>query len=210
MTTYVVKHPVVEHALVKLRDKTTPNEIFRANTERIATFLGVEATREMETEQVKVETPVAISVGEQLSGPAPLVVPILRAGLGLKDAFLDLLPNAELGLIGIRRDEETALPSVYLDKMPTNLEGRTVFVVDPMLATAGSMAVALEMIEQRNPKRIVAVCIVAAPEGVQRIEASHPKVDLYVAAVDEGLNEQFYIVPGLGDAGDRLFGPNLA
>lgn len=201
-----VQHPLVEHKLSILRDKTTSTKQFVELAEEIAMLETYEATKNLPLEDVDVETPVATAHCKMVSGKAIGVVPILRAGLGMVSGVLKLVPNAKVGHIGLYRDHETHLPVEYYCKLPADSEERTLIVVDPMLATGGSASDAISMIKKRGAKHIKLCCIVSAPQGVRKILADHPDVELYVAAVDPELNDHCYIVPGLGDAGDRLFG----
>lgn len=205
MRTTVVDHPLAAQALGRLRDVTTDRAAFRQAMDDLAGLLVVEATRRLPTVAVDVDTPLAPTSVLRVE-PQPLTVPVLRAGLGLLPGVLRLLPDAPTGFIGVARDEETLEPVPYMDSVPADLGGRPVLVLDPMLATGGSLAFACGLLADRNPGPVTAVCVLAAPEGVARIEASGLVDDLVVAAVDERLNDVAYIVPGLGDAGDRLFG----
>lgn len=201
-----VQHPLIEHKLAILRDKDTLTKQFVELAEEIALLLTYEATKDLPLEEVKVETPLETAVCHMVSGKAIGIVPILRAGLGMVSGVQKLVPNAKIGHIGLYRDHETCEPVEYYCKLPADAEQRTLIVVDPMLATGGSASDAITMIKKRGVKSIKLCCIVSAPEGIRRILADHPDVDLYVAAVDRCLNEHCYILPGLGDAGDRLFG----
>jgi uracil phosphoribosyltransferase len=207
----VVDHPLVADRVLTLRDRSTRSVDFRRITREIASFLAYEATRELPTYEDKVTTPLGLdATGRRPSIPGPLVVPILRAGLGLLDGVLAALPDAEVGVVGLKRDETTHRPLAYLERLPDDLGGRHAFVVDPMLATGGSLAVACEMLRQRGADPIAALCMIAAPEGVARVLDVDPDVRIYTAALDDGLNEHAFIVPGLGDAGDRLYGAGSA
>jgi len=203
--TTVVDHPLAAQALGRLRDVTTDRAAFRQAMDDLAGLLVVEATRRLPTVAVDVETPLAATSVVRVD-PQPLTVPVLRAGLGLLPGVLRLLPDAPTGFIGVARDETTLEPVPYMDSVPADLDGRPVLVLDPMLATGGSLAFACDLLAARNPGPVTAVCVLAAPEGVARIEASGLVDDLVVAAIDERLNDVAYIVPGLGDAGDRLYG----
>ncbi|MFJ9519474.1 uracil phosphoribosyltransferase [Kitasatospora sp. NPDC101801] len=208
MRLHVVDHPLVAHKLSTLRDERTDSPTFRRLTDELVTLLAYEATREVRTDQVEITTPVAVTTGTRLSYPRPLVVPILRAGLGMLDGMTRLLPTAEVGFLGMVRNEETLEASTYATRMPEDLAGRQVYVLDPMLATGGTLVVAIRMLIERGATDVTAVVLLAAPEGVAMMErelAGLP-VTVVTAAVDERLNENGYIVPGLGDAGDRLYG----
>lgn len=200
----ILDHPLAAHCLGHLRDRDTNPETFRFLTRRLTTLLAVEATRDLRTRRENVETPLEPAEVKTLDERL-VVVPILRAGLGMLDAIVNLFPDVAVGYLGLERDEETAEASVYYQKLPT-IEDRTVLLVDPMLATGGSACQALDAIEARSPGRIVLVCIVAAPEGVQAVRADHPDVEILTAALDRELDERKYIRPGLGDFGDRLYG----
>jgi uracil phosphoribosyltransferase len=211
MALTVVDHPLVADRVLTLRDAATKSVDFRRVTREIASFLVYEATRDLATEPDEVTTPLGlVARGKRPAVPGPLVVPILRAGLGLLDGVLAALPDAEVGVIGLRRDETTHRPLGYLERLPDDLGGRPAYIVDPMLATGGSLAVACEMVQQRRATSITALCLIAAPEGVARVEAAVPGVRIFTAALDDGLNEHAFIVPGLGDAGDRLYGSGSA
>ena len=204
----LVDHPLVAHRVIQLRDRGTDPTTFRRLTSELSTFLAYEATRDLPTEDAEVPTPLGVgAAGRRLAPPSPLLLPILRAGLGLLDGVLTAVPSAEVGLVGLRRDERTFVPSMYCEKLPDDLAGRDAIVLDPMLATGGSMAAACQLLEARRVARITALCLIAAPEGVRRVTDAHPDVRIVTAAVDPGLNEHAFIVPGLGDAGDRLYGP---
>lgn len=201
-----VQHPLIEHKLAILRDVKTPTKQFSELVEEISTLLTYEATKDLPLQEVAVETPLEVAPCRMLAGRAVGVVPILRAGLGMVSGVTKLLPDAKVGHIGLYRDHETHQPVEYYCKLPADAAERTLIVVDPMLATGGSASDAIAMIKKRGVTKIKLCCIVSAPEGVRRILADHPDVDLYVATVDRCLNENCYILPGLGDAGDRLFG----
>lgn len=205
MHTTVVDHPLAAQALTRLRDETTDRAAFRAAMDDLAGILVVEATRSLPVVDVDVTTPLVAARGVRVD-PPPLTVPVLRAGLGLLPGVLRLLPDAPTGFIGVARDEDTHEPVPYMDSVPADLGGRPVLVLDPMLATGGSLAFACELLRGRNPGRLTAVCVLAAPEGVARISASGLVDELVMAAIDDHLDERAFIVPGLGDAGDRLFG----
>ena len=204
---HVLDHPLIQHKLALLRDKNTGVKEFRELVGEIAKLMCYEATRNLPMNQVEIETPVAKTTVRVLAGKKLAIVPILRAGLGMVDAMLDLIPSAKVGHIGLYRDPQTHLPVEYYCKMPPDISERQVFVVDPMLATGGSASEAITILKEKfGCKQIVLMDIIAAPEGVNVIRKDHPDVELFVAAVDEKLNENAYIVPGLGDAGDRFFG----
>ncbi|GAA2981587.1 uracil phosphoribosyltransferase [Kitasatospora xanthocidica] len=208
MRLHVVDHPLVAHKLSTLRDERTDSPTFRRLTDELVTLLAYEATRDVRTDEVEITTPVAVTLGTRLSYPRPLVVPILRAGLGMLDGMTRLLPTAEVGFLGMVRNEETLEASTYATRMPDDLSGRQVYVLDPMLATGGTLVAAIRMLIERGATDVTAVVLLAAPEGVEVMErelAGLP-VTVVTAAVDERLNENGYIVPGLGDAGDRLYG----
>lgn len=208
MRLHVVDHPLVAHKLSTLRDERTDSPTFRRLTDELVTLLAYEATRDVRTEQVEITTPVAVTTGVRLSHPRPLVVPILRAGLGMLDGMTRLLPTAEVGFLGMVRNEETLEASTYATRMPEDLSGRQVYVLDPMLATGGTLVAAIRMLLDRGATDVTAVVLLAAPEGIAVMEkelAGMP-VTVVTAAQDERLNEHGYIVPGLGDAGDRLYG----
>ncbi|MFD1824501.1 MULTISPECIES: uracil phosphoribosyltransferase [Mumia] len=210
MDIHVVDHPLVAHKLTTLRDAETDSPTFRRLTDELVTLLTYEATRDVRVEDVTVQTPVAPAKGVRLAPPKPLIVPILRAGLGMLEGMQHLLPTAEVGFLGMIRNEETLEPATYAERLPDDLTGRQAYVLDPMLATGGTLAAAIKFLVRRGCSAITAVCLLAAPEGIARIEADladiEVPVSLVVAAVDERLNELGYIVPGLGDAGDRLYG----
>ena len=205
MALCVVNHPLIHDALIDLRDKHTPPERFRRTAARISMLLAAEALRELSTSPVTVETPLGPATGRKASSNV-VVVPVLRAGLGMLDAVLELVPHARVGHIGLQRDELTAVASQYYSKLPPELESSFVLIVDPMLATGGSAVAALDVLQRAGAANVRLVCIVAAPEGVALVERHHPDVQIYTPAVDRGLNEQKFIVPGLGDFGDRLNG----
>ena len=202
----VIDHPLVQHKLTLLRDKTTGTKEFRALVEELATLLAYEATRDLQLEDATVETPVATAHTKVLAGKKIAIVPILRAGLGLVDGVLRMVPSARVGHIGMYRDEETLEPHPYFCKMPKDVAERDVLIVDPMLATGGSAAEAIGEMKKRGCKHIKLMVLVAAPEGIEHIQKLYPDVEIYAGALDDHLNEHGYIVPGLGDAGDRIFG----
>ena len=206
MDVRVVDHPLAAARLTTLRDERTDNAAFRAALRDLTLMLVYEATRDAATEPVSVRTPLADTTGTRLATP-PLLVPVLRAGLGMVDQAHALIPGAHVGFVGVARDEETALPKPYLESLPDDLSTRPVMVLDPMLATGGSMAYTLQLLYARNAVDVTAVCVVCAPEGIAALEQVAPDLRLFTAAIDDGLNEVAYIVPGLGDAGDRQFGP---
>ncbi|MDH6111633.1 uracil phosphoribosyltransferase [Kitasatospora sp. MAP12-15] len=208
MRIHVVDHPLVAHKLSTLRDERTDSPTFRRLTDELVTLLAYEATRDVRTDEVEITTPVAVTTGTRLSYPRPLVVPILRAGLGMLDGMTRLLPTAEVGFLGMVRNEETLEASTYATRMPDDLSGRQVYVLDPMLATGGTLVAAIRLLIERGATDVTAVVLLAAPEGVAVLEkelAGLP-VTVVTAALDQRLNENGYIVPGLGDAGDRLYG----
>lgn len=202
----VISHPLIQHKLSILRRTTTSTKDFRELVDEIAMLMGYEVSRDLPLEDVEIQTPVATTVQKQLAGKKLAIVPILRAGIGMVDGFLSLVPAAKVGHIGMYRDEETFQPVEYLVKLPEDIDQRQIFVVDPMLATGGSAILAVDSLKKRGAASIKFVCLVAALEGVAALQEAHPDVDIYTAALDEKLNEHGYIVPGLGDAGDRLFG----
>ncbi len=205
----IVNHPLVDHKLTVLRDKKTPSNTFRELVSELVMLEAYEATRNISVEDAPIETPVAPMVGKKLTKPRPMVVPILRAGLGMLDGMTRLIPTAEVGFLGMKRDENTLDVVTYANRLTDDLTGRQVFVVDPMLATGGTLVAAIEYLKQLGAKDVTAICILAAPEGLERLEKEvDPSIDfkVVVCAKDERLNEKAYIVPGLGDAGDRLYG----
>jgi len=208
MRVHVADHPLITHKLTVLRDKTTPSPTFRALAEELMTLLAYEATRNVRVESVEVQTPVATAKGLAISSPRPLVVPILRAGLGMLEGMVKLVPTAEVGFLGMVRNEETFQPDTYAERLPDDLSNRQCFVLDPMLATGGSLIAAIDFLLARGAVDVTAVCLIAAPEGLAAVEKAMEgrDVTIVLGAVDERLNELGYIVPGLGDAGDRLYG----
>jgi uracil phosphoribosyltransferase len=208
MRVHVADHPLITHKLTVLRNRDTPSPVFRALTEELVTLLAYEATRAVRVEPVEIVTPVTATTGVTLSDPKPLVVPILRAGLGMLEGMVKLMPSAEVGFLGMVRNEETLQPTTYAERLPDDLSDRQCFVLDPMLATGGSLGAAIEFLFKRGAVDVTAICILAAPEGLDAVEklAAGRDVTLVLGAVDERLNEHGYIVPGLGDAGDRLYG----
>ena len=203
---YELNHPLIQHKLAILRNRKTGVKEFRELVSEIAGLMCYEATRNLRTEEVMVQTPVAMAKCRKLAGKKLAIIPILRAGLGMVDAMLDLIPSAKVGHIGLYRDPETHLPVEYYCKLPEDIGNRQVFVVDPMLATGGSAIAAIDFLKQHGCRYITMMNIIGCPEGVKAVQDAHPDVDIYVAAIDEKLNEHAYIVPGLGDAGDRIFG----
>ena len=201
-----VSHPLVQHKLSYLRDKDTPTVHFRRLVEEITLLLTYEATKDLPTEDVQIETPLELATFPRISGKKVAVCPILRAGLGMLDAVLELVPGARVGHIGLQRDELTAIASRYYTKLPPGLAESYVLMIDPMLATGGSAIEAVDLLKQAGAKSVQILCIVAAPEGIALVEQHHPDVDIYTPVIDERLNERKYIVPGLGDFGDRLYG----
>lgn len=203
---HIVDHPLITHKLSIMRNKRTGSKDFRELLNEIAMLMGYELTRDLPLENVNIETPITKMTAKMISGKKLAIVPILRAGLGMVDGLQSLVPVAKVGHIGLYRDPETHQPVEYYCKLPHDIEGRIVILVDPMLATGGSACDALTMLKKRGCKHIRFMCLVAAPEGVAKVQAAHPDVEIYTAALDECLNEHAYIVPGLGDAGDRIFG----
>lgn len=205
---HVIDHPLVQHKMAMLRDKNLGTKDFRDLVNEITVFLGYEVTRDLPQEEVEIETPMGKAKQKMITGKKLAIAPILRAGLGMVDGMLRLIPAARVGHIGMYRDHETLEPQEYFFKMPTDISERQVIVVDPMLATGGSAMMAIHSLVKRgvDPEHIKFVCLVSCPEGVKALEEAYPQIDIYTAALDEGLNEDSYIVPGLGDAGDRLFG----
>lgn len=203
---HLISHPLIQHKLTMVRDKDTGSKDFRELVEEISVLLAYEVTRDMPLQNVEVETPMGKTRGKVIAGKKIGVVPILRAGLGMVDGILRLIPAAKVGHIGLYRDPDTLLPVEYYCKLPTDIEDRTIIVVDPMLATGGSAAAAIGFLKERGVNSIKLMCLLAAPEGIELVLKEHPDVDIYTGAIDEKLNEHGYIVPGLGDAGDRLFG----
>lgn len=208
MRVLVVDHPLVSHKLTVLRDKNTPSPVFRLLTEELVTLLAYEATRDVRVEPVHIETPVTTAVGTGLVKPTPLVVPILRAGLGMLEGMTRLVPTAEVGFLGMARNEETLEAITYAERLPDDLTGRQVFVLDPMLATGGTLREAIKFLFRRGAADVTCICLLAAPEGLEALkqELEGANVTIVLASIDEKLNENAYIVPGLGDAGDRLYG----
>lgn len=203
---YVFDHPLIQHKVALLRKTQTTTKDFRELAKEISMLMGFEATRHLPLKEVDIETPMCKTKVNMLEGEDIAIVPILRAGLGFVDGMLALVPNAKVGHVGLYRDPKTHEPVEYYCKLPTDIEKRQIFVVDPMLATGGSAVAAIDFIKQRGGKNIIFMCLIAAPEGIEALQKAHPDVDIYIAAKDECLNENAYILPGLGDAGDRLFG----
>lgn len=203
---YVFDHPLIQHKVTYIRDKNTGTKEFRELVDEVATLMGYEITREMPLEETMIETPVATCKSNVIAGKKVGLVPILRAGLGMVDGLLKLIPAAKVGHVGLYRDPETLQPVEYYVKLPTDVAERELIVIDPMLATGGSAVAAIEALKKRGAKNLKLMCLIAAPEGIKMVQDEHPDVDIYVAAIDEQLNDHGYIVPGLGDAGDRLYG----
>jgi uracil phosphoribosyltransferase len=208
MRVTVADHPLITHKLTVLRDKNTPSPVFRQLVEELVTLLAYEATRDVRVESVEIETPVTKTTGVKLSRPRPIIVPILRAGLGMLDGIIKLLPTAQVGFLGIKRNEETLQPFTYANRLPDDLNGRQVYIIDPMLATGGTLIDSIDYVFERGATEVTAICLIGAPEGVEAVRAhvGSRNVNLVLGAMDEKLNEVGYIVPGLGDAGDRLYG----
>ena len=208
MRVFVADHPLITHKLTVLRDARTAQPTFRLLIEELMTLLAYEATREVRVEPIDIETPIAPTTGVRLSHPLPLIVPILRAGLGMLEGMVKLVPTAEVGFLGMVRDEQTLLPTTYAERLPESLAGRQCFVLDPMLATGGSLAGAIEFLFERGADDVTAICVLGTPEGVEALHkaAGDRNVTLVLGAIDDGLDENAFIVPGLGDAGDRLYG----
>lgn len=202
----VIDHPLIQHKITILRDKRTGTKYFREVVNEVARLLAYEVSRDMPLEDVEIETPITKTIQKQLSGKKVAIIPILRAGLGMVDGMLDLIPAAKVGHVGIYRDPETLEAVEYFVKLPSDINERQLLVVDPMLATGASAIAAIDALKKRGATSIKFVCLVAVPEGVEALQTAHPDVDIFAAALDEKLNEDAYIVPGLGDAGDRLFG----
>ena len=202
----VIDHPLVQHKISRLRDKNTGTNEFRTLIEEIATLMGYEALRDLPLEDIEVETPIERCMTPVISGKKLAVVPILRAGLGMVNGILSLVPTAKVGHIGLYRDEETHEPHEYYCKLPSPIDQRTIVVTDPMLATGGSAVAAVDFIKEHGGKHIKFMCVIAAPEGVKRLHEAHPDIQIYIGHIDRELNDHAYICPGLGDAGDRIFG----
>ena len=206
MAVHILDHPLIQHKLAILRDKNTGTKEFRALISEIAGLMCYEATRNLPTVEVEVETPMTVAKCRMLSGKKLAIVPILRAGLGMVDSMVDMIPSAKIGHIGLYRDPETHEPVEYYCKLPEDVGSRQVFVVDPMLATGGSAVAAIDFLKKHGCKQIIMMNIIGCPEGIKTVQEAHPDVEMYLAACDERLNEHAYILPGLGDAGDRIFG----
>jgi uracil phosphoribosyltransferase len=208
MRVHIADHPLITHKLTVLRDKNTPSPVFRQLVEELVTLLAYEATREVRTEKVVIETPVTKAEGLKLSRPRPIIIPILRAGLGMLEGIVKLLPTAEVGFLGIKRNEETLQPYTYANRLPDDLTGRQVYIIDPMLATGGTLIDSIDYVLERGATDVTAICLIGAPEGLAAVEkhVDGKDVKIVLGALDEKLNEHGYIVPGLGDAGDRLYG----
>lgn len=205
-TFHLIEHPLIQHKLTIMRRKNTPSKDFRQLLDEISMLMGYEITRNLPLEEIEIETPICKTRAQRIAGKKLAIVPILRAGLGMIDGLLRLVPVARVGHIGLYRDPETHEPVEYYCKMPPDISERLVIIVDPMLATGGSASDAITMVKAKCAKHVMLMCLVAAPEGVKRVQDTHPDVDIYAAALDEYLNDYAYIVPGLGDAGDRIFG----
>ncbi|MGI6732517.1 MAG: uracil phosphoribosyltransferase [Anaerovoracaceae bacterium] len=203
---YVFDHPLIQHKTAMIRNKDTGTKDFRDLVREISMLMTYEVTRDLPLEEVEIETPMCKTTCKMLKGENIAIVPVLRAGLGMVDGMLSLVPNAKVGHIGVYRDPETHLPVEYYCKLPSDIENRQVIVVDPMLATGGSAAAAIDFIKERGATRICLMCLIAAPEGIEAMSKAHPDVDIFIASKDSHLNDDAYIIPGLGDAGDRLFG----
>ncbi|MDO4870337.1 MAG: uracil phosphoribosyltransferase [Bacillota bacterium] len=203
---YVFDHPLIQHKVAQIRDKNTNTKDFRQLVKEIAMLMTYESTRDLKLKDVTIETPICETTVKMLGGEDVAIVPILRAGLGMVDGVLEIIPNAKVGHVGLYRDPETHEPVEYYCKMPEDIDKRKILVTDPMLATGGSAVAAIDFVKARGGKDIVFMCLIAAPEGIKVLQEAHPDVDIYIAATDRCLNENAYIVPGLGDAGDRIFG----
>jgi uracil phosphoribosyltransferase len=208
MRTHIANHPLVTHKLTVLRDKNTPSTTFRQLVEELVTLLTYEATKDIKVEEISIETPLVKTIGVRLSTPLPLIVPVLRAGLGMLEGILKLLPTAEVGFLGIKRNEKTLEPFTYAERLPDDLTGRQVYIIDPMLATGGTLIDSIKYVFDRGAAEVIAICLIGSPEGLEAVEKAvgNQKVTIVLGALDEKLNEIGYIVPGLGDAGDRLYG----
>ncbi|TDP56477.1 uracil phosphoribosyltransferase [Aminicella lysinilytica] len=203
---YVFDHPLIQHKVAIMREKGTSVKDFRELAKEVAMLMGFEATRDLPLEEVEIETPICKTKVNMLKGEDIAIIPILRAGLGFVDGMLALVPNAKVGHVGLYRDPETHEPVEYYCKLPKDIEKRRIFVVDPMLATGGSAVAAIDFIKKRGGSHITFMCLIAAPEGIEALQKAHPDIDIFIAAKDDHLNDDAYIVPGLGDAGDRLYG----
>ena len=204
--TILIEHPLIQHKLTLMRDKNTGPKEFRELVDEVSMLMVYEVTRDLPLEDVEIETPICKCKSKMIEGKKLGIVPILRAGLGMLNGVLELVPTAKVGHVGLYRDPDTLEPVEYYCKLPTDITERDLLVVDPMLATGGSASAAIRFVKERNPRNIKLVILVAAPEGIERVQKEHPNVDIYTAAIDEKLNDHGYIVPGLGDAGDRLYG----
>ncbi len=202
----VLNHPLIQHKLTIIREKQCGTKVFREMVNEISTLMAYEVSRDMPLKDIEIETPITKTTQKTLAGKKVAIVPILRAGLGMVDGVLNMIPAAKVGHVGMYRDEKTLKPVEYFVKLPSDISQRQLFVVDPMLATGGSAIMAMDMLKKRGASNIKFMCLVAAPEGVKALQEAHPDIDIYTAALDDHLNEDGYIVPGLGDAGDRLFG----
>lgn len=203
---HIIDHPMVQHKLTIMRDRNTPSKDFRELLYEISLLMGYEVTRDFPLEEVEIETPLEKATVRRIAGKKVAIVPILRAGMGMVDGLRTLIPVARVGHIGLYRDEQTHKPVPYYCKLPKGIENRMIIITDPMLATGGSACDAIDLIKEHGGRDIKLMCLVAAPEGVQAVQRKHPDIDIYVASVDRGLNKNCYILPGLGDAGDRIFG----
>ncbi len=209
MRLHVADHPLIAHKLTVLRDQKTPSATFRLLADELVTLLAYEGTRDVLVEDLEINTPVAPTTGKRISGPRPIVIPILRAGLGMLEGMMRMLPTAEVGFLGMKRDEETLAVETYANRLPDDLSGRQCFILDPMLATGHTMVAAIDYLLERGARDVTCLCLLAAPEGLETVQKSvgdRANVQIVTASVDERLNEKSYIVPGLGDAGDRLYG----
>lgn len=208
MRVHIADHPLITHKLTVLRDKNTPSPIFRQLVEELVTLLAYEATRDIRVEKKSIETPVGPTVGVALAKPRPIIVPILRAGLGMLEGIVKLLPSATVGFLGIKRDEKTLQPETYANRLPDDLSGRQVYIIDPMLATGGTLNDSIDYVFERGAEEVTCICLLGAPEGLEAVKnhVGDKNVTIVLGALDEKLNELGYIVPGLGDAGDRLYG----
>ncbi|MCF8008516.1 MAG: uracil phosphoribosyltransferase [Halanaerobiales bacterium] len=204
--TILIDHPLIQHKLTLIRDKNTGPKEFRELVDEVSTLMVYEVTRDLSLEEVEVETPICKGKFKMIKGKKLGIVPILRAGLGMLNGVLQLIPTAKVGHVGLYRDPETLKPVEYYCKLPTDIQDRDLLVVDPMLATGGSASAAINFVKERDPRNIKLVVLIAAPEGIEKLQKEHPDVDIYTAAIDQKLNDHAYIVPGLGDAGDRLYG----
>ena len=208
MRVFVADHPLITHKLTVLRDKRTPSPVFRQLVEELVTLLAYEATRDVRVEEISIETPVAMTKGVKLTRPRPIIIPVLRAGLGMLEGMVKLLPTAEVGFLGIKRDEDTLQPYTYANRLPDDLTGRQVYIIDPMLATGGTLIDSIDYVFDRGAVDVTCVCLLGSPEGLEAVSkhVGDRNVSLVLGALDQKLNEVGYIVPGLGDAGDRLYG----